>query len=202
MCLNFGDAFYLYTEVSPARMFEVLAKCTLTWPGPFQGVVLRFRVSFPDQYPFELPVVTFDRHIHHPLIMSGHAIQNDDVFTNSVPEELNRSGRLTGTLNLEPGFRELMAKDEQKVPGLNVVDVFMYVRSCFDDVQTLHGLDEEDILNPEAWSAWKAHNVRSEGEDMEERADVWKQRMNDLARQNIGAEALFDYASNPIPIPI
>jgi len=134
--------------------------------------------------------------------MSEQVIESDDVFTDSVPEELSRSGRLTGTLNLEPGFRGFLAKDEQKVPELNVIDIFIYVRSCFNDVQTLQGLLEDDILNQEAWSAWKAHKMRSKNEDTEERTDLWKQHMNYLLCQNIESEALFDHASNPIPLPI
>jgi len=185
---------------------EVLAKCTLTRPGPYQGAVLRFRVSFPDRYPFELPVVTFDRHIIHPLIMPEQAIQSDDVFTDRRPEEISRSGRLVGTFNLEPGFREFLAQKVttsmviQTEPRLSVIDVFLYVRSCFSDVQTLRNLREDNIFNLEAWLAWKAHNMRSEDEDSKVRASIWKQHMDYLVRQTIEPEALFGYASNPRPI--
>jgi len=179
---------------------EVLAKCTLTQLGPYQGAVLRFRVFFPDGYPFELPVVTFDRHINHPLIMSEQAIQSDDVFTDRGPEDISRSGRLVGTLNLEPGFRESFAADEQKAPKVNVIDIFLYVRSCFTDVQTLDGLRDHDIFNLEAWSAWKAHKARTEDDDINERAKMWRQHIDYLVRQNIENEALFDYALNSRPI--
>ena len=181
----------------------------LTGLGPYEGAVLRFRVSFSDRYPFELPVVIFDRHINHPLIMPEQAVQSDDVFTDSDPAERSSSRSLPGAMNLEPGFRDFVAYKNIKItvvdqiePRLNVIDIFLYVRSCFNDVQTLSSLRDHDIHNLEAWSAWKAHNVKTEGKNTKDRAGVWKQHMHHLVRQNVESEALLDYASNSRPIPM
>ena len=51
----------------------VLSLTHAQWSGYYTGAVLRFRLTFPDDYPERIPTVQFVTDIFHPLIdQKGH----------------------------------------------------------------------------------------------------------------------------------
>lgn len=154
---------------------------------------MRFGIRFPDNYPFELPFITFERGLFHPLVVGEEARRGDDVFVENPEDASLQKGEATGQFNLRSGFKD-NAKDVNK-PRLNIVDLLLYVRSCFDSTQILDSLQMHDIVNLAAWQAWQNHNehLRNYDEEANEN-DIWQQEMMKLLERssNTKAEDLFE----------
>ncbi|VBB83884.1 Putative protein of unknown function [Podospora comata] len=158
--------------------------------GPYATAILRFQISFPDDYPDSAPLVTFSTDIFHPLI---------SPLTTYVGEESGKKGGVRlppGGFGLSHGFPEWFAEREEGdgMGGAFVVggkgkrgrgerkvstwEVLRYIRSTFDDEKVLDGVPLEAAGNPGAWHAWRTHRrMQKEKEERErEREQREKER--------------------------
>ncbi|KIX03182.1 uncharacterized protein Z518_06734 [Rhinocladiella mackenziei CBS 650.93] len=58
----------LYLSLTPGDP-SLWAAVLFVHKGPYAGAVLRFQISFPDDYPEHPPVITFSTDIFHPLVV-------------------------------------------------------------------------------------------------------------------------------------
>ncbi|KAK0672282.1 ubiquitin-conjugating enzyme/RWD-like protein [Cercophora samala] len=164
--------------------------------GPYATAILRFQISFPDDYPDSAPLVTFSTDIFHPLI---------SPLTTYVGEESGKKGGVRlppGGFGLGHGFPGWFAEREEgegegdRMGGAFVVggkgkkkkgrgerkvgtwEVLRYIRSAFDDERVLDEVPLEAAGNPGAWHAWRTHRrVQKEREERErEREQREKER--------------------------
>lgn len=155
--------------------------------GPYAGALLRFRVLFPSEYPFELPIIIFEQSVFHPLVIGGDLPRDDDVFTKTASE-------MIGHFNLESGFKT-MATDvssHTEKCRFNVVDILLYIRSCFDDHQVMDAFNTLHIVNMAAWQAWQNYNHHQKDETDEK--GIWQVEMDNLLERSnhIKAEDMFE----------
>ncbi|KAJ7591066.1 ubiquitin-conjugating enzyme/RWD-like protein [Mycena floridula] len=106
----------------------VLAESVMIWDcvffvhqGYYADAVLKFRLSFPANYPEQPPVVHFVNDVFHPLIS---------------PE--------SGLFNLAPRFRPWRPKEH------HAFDVLHWLKAAFKK-HALDGLKDHDCLNKEAF---------------------------------------------------
>ncbi|KAI0650297.1 UBC-like protein [Trametes meyenii] len=100
-------------------------------PGYYTDSILKFRLTFPPDYPDRPPVVQFLTDIFHPLIS-----QQD------------------GTFNLAPRFRPWRPKEH------HVFDVLHWVKAAFKK-HALDEIKEGDCFNKEAYRILRYHDTTS-----------------------------------------
>ncbi|KAG2369822.1 UBC-like protein [Suillus spraguei] len=93
--------------------------------GYYQDSVLKFTVTFPNDYPERPPTVRFLTDIFHPLVDPR-----------------------TGAYSLAPRFRPWRPKEHQ------IHHILHFIKSTFKE-PTLDKLHEEDILNKEAFKLYR-----------------------------------------------
>ncbi|KAF8138306.1 ubiquitin-conjugating enzyme/RWD-like protein [Boletus edulis] len=90
-------------------------------PGDYAGSVLKFVVTFPDNYPDRPPTVRFVTDVFHPLVATQ-----------------------TGLFNLTARFRPWRPKEH------HVHDMLYFVKTAFKG-HALDRLNEMDVVNKEAF---------------------------------------------------
>jgi len=177
---------------------QLLLHADLT--GPYNGALLTFRIYFSDEYPFELPIIVFERDIFHPLVIGAEVDQDDDVFVEVTQKTASRTAETkpTGHFNLKSGLRN-MAKDVSNYAEegrISIIDILLHIRACFDDRRIIDEIHLQDIVNIAAWQAWQAHNEHLKDENNQElnEKDVWQQEMDSLIERssNIKPEDMFE----------
>jgi hypothetical protein len=155
-------------------------------------------MSFPGDYPFVLPIATFDPGVFHPLISAEEKPADDDVFVDAQESADARGARIAGSLNLKAGFPPTSVDESTAERGrFNVIEILLFIRSCFDDVKLLNNVKEVDVVDEDAWKAWVEHRrVVKEDED----ESTWNARMNLLINSNIANEELFDHVAKGLAI--
>ncbi|KIJ20000.1 hypothetical protein PAXINDRAFT_160656 [Paxillus involutus ATCC 200175] len=89
--------------------------------GPYAGSVLKFLMTFPDNYPDRLPTARFLTDVFHPLVATQ-----------------------TGSFNLTARFRPWRPKEH------HVHDILHFIKVAFKE-PALDKLDEMDAVNKEAF---------------------------------------------------
>ncbi|KAK0735749.1 ubiquitin-conjugating enzyme/RWD-like protein [Apiosordaria backusii] len=165
--------------------------------GPYATAILRFQISFPDDYPDSAPLVTFSTDIFHPLI---------SPLTTYVGEGAGEGGKKNkyrlppGGYGLGHGFPEWFTdggegggkggKGGKGKRKISTWEVLRYIRSTFDDERVLDEVPLEAAGNPGAWHAWRTHRrVQMEKERAEkERVEREKRRAEAEAEGQGGGE--------------
>ena len=146
--------------------------------GPYSPAVLRFQISFPENYPDGPPLITFSNDIFHPLLTplttytyTGAA--ENDTFSASDEERLPPGG-----FSLSHGFpqwfrrtRSTPRSSEGSTAGhqagpavrqeITVYEVLDYIRLAFTDETFLDSLPVDAAANPGAYHAWHTHRAQS-----------------------------------------
>lgn len=142
----------------------------------------------------------FERGIFHPLVVGAEAHQNDDVF-DDVPQKSASRGAETkpiGHFNLKSGFKNMATDVSCHVEEcrFNIIEILLFVRSCFDDGRIMDEIRPQDIFNIAAWQAWQAHNEEPKDETNQEVdvRDIWQQEMDNLIElsSNTKPEDMFE----------
>jgi hypothetical protein len=146
---------------------------------------------FLEDYPFVVPIVTFDTGVFHPLIAAKEASPDDDVFVDA-PKSVNaRVSRHIGTFNLKadsPHWKLSSEEGSAKRPRVNVIEILIFIRSCFDDETVLNSLSTVDIVNEAAWNAWSERELDVKTED-----STWDIEISRLKSSSIDNAELFDH---------
>jgi len=164
--------------------------------GPYIGALLRFGLHFSSEYPFELPIVVFEHGIFHPLVIGEKAQLNDDVFVDISKRHASGTGEMIGHFNLKSGFKDITIDGSSERCRFNIIDILLYIRSCFNDRRTINNLELQDIANMTAWQAWQNHNEFPKDENDQENSekDIWQQEIDNLLERssNVKPEDLFE----------
>ncbi|KAK4197227.1 hypothetical protein QBC40DRAFT_232582 [Triangularia verruculosa] len=185
--------------------------------GPYATAILRFQISFPDDYPDSAPLVTFSTDIFHPLI---------SPLTTYVGEESGKKGGVRlppGGFGLGHGFPGWFKSDDdgeqqqhQEMGGAFVVggsgikkgasggakkvstwEVLRYIKSTFDDEGVLDEVPLEAAGNPGAWHAWRTHRrCQREREQREREREEQKKREQGAA--GVGDEVVVEKAETVV----
>lgn len=131
--LNFQYASLRNINHCPNGMYITPSvESTLVWDavlfvhkGYYQDSVLKFTVTFPNDYPERPPTVRFLTDIFHPLVDPR-----------------------TGAYSLAPRFRPWRPKEHQ------IHHILHFIKSTFKE-PTLDKLHEEDVLNKEAFKLYR-----------------------------------------------
>ncbi|KAG1866644.1 UBC-like protein [Suillus subalutaceus] len=121
--LNFQYASLRNINHCPTGMYITPSvESILVWDAVLFDSVLKFTVSFPNDYPERPPTVRFLTDIFHPLVDPR-----------------------TGAYSLAPRFRPWRPKEHQ------IHHILHFIKSTFKE-PTLDKLHEEDVLNKEAFN--------------------------------------------------
>lgn len=142
--------------------------------GPYAPAVLRFQISFPDNYPHSPPLITFSNDIFHPLLTplttytyTGAA--ENDTFSASDEERLPPGGfslrhgfpqwfrRTKSTPRSSDGSGTGSQMEPSRSSTVSIFEVLDYVRLAFTDEGFLDSLPLDAAANPGAYHAWHTH---------------------------------------------
>jgi len=146
--------------------------------GPYAAAVLRFQISFPDNYPDSPPLITFSNDIFHPLLtpLSTYTYTGaaeNDTFSASDEERLPPGGfslrhgfpqwfrRTKSTPRSSEGSASGSQAESASLNAITVYEVLDYVRLAFTDENFLDSLPMEAAANPGAYHAWHTHREQS-----------------------------------------
>jgi len=146
--------------------------------GPYSPAILRFQISFPENYPDGPPLITFSNDIFHPLLTplttytyTGAA--ENDTFSASDEERLPPGGfslshgfpqwfrRTRSTPRSSEGSTSCSQAGPAVQPEITVYEVLDYIRLAFTDEKFLDSLPVDAAANPGAYHAWHTHRAQS-----------------------------------------
>jgi hypothetical protein len=140
-------------------------------PGPYAPAILRFQISFPALFPSAPPLITFSSDIFHPLLtpLTTYTyttnVSDTDTVSASDQERLPPGG-----FSLRHGFPQWFNQSRQgsaasATPRSNspitVFGVLDYIRSSFNDEDSLSSIPLEAAANPGAYHAWHTQRARN-----------------------------------------
>jgi len=154
--------------------------------GPYAPAVLRFQISFPDNYPDSPPLITFSNDIFHPLLtpLSTYTYTGaaeNDTFSASDEERLPPGGfslrhgfpqwfrRTRSTPRSSEGSGSVSQVGTEGLNAVTVYEVLDYVRLAFTDENFLDSLPMESAANPGAYHAWHTHREQSSASSQTEK---------------------------------
>jgi len=128
----------------------------------------------------------FEPGIFHPLVVGAEAHQDDDVFIEVPQKSASRAAetKTIGRFNLKSGFKHTISdvSSHAEEGRFSIIDILLYIRSCFDDRGIMDEFHAEDIVNIAAWQAWQAHieHLRDDNNQELNEKDVWLQEIEGL----------------------
>ena len=141
--------------------------------GPFEPAVFRFQIAFGSDFPLAAPIITFASDPFHPLISPLTTATFSSGLADGEAGGSGNEQRLPpGGLSLRHGFPQWFGRHttnaeadgeepsqslRQSLENIHVIDLLLYVRSCFEDEGVLDALPMEAAGNPSAWYAWRSH---------------------------------------------
>lgn len=146
--------------------------------------MLRFRISFPDDFPARPPVVAFLSDVFHPLVtpLTTYTYSTRDTGAETV-SAADEQRLPPGGLSLRHGFPQWFRGATDSVPlgerhenssvvesrggsvpekqddhgHPHIVEVLQYIRVVFDSETVLGSIPLEAAANSGAWHAWRAY---------------------------------------------
>ncbi|KAL8695290.1 MAG: hypothetical protein Q9218_000189 [Villophora microphyllina] len=155
--------------------------------GPYAPAILRFGLSFLPGYPDSPALITFLTDIFHPLVtpLTTYTYTTIDAVNTADEERLPPGGFSLGQHRDQPSMAS--NKSSRNVSGSqgndqlstggssssqdfageapahqqtcrnSALDMLIYVKRAFDDVEFLDHLPAEAAANMGAWKAWRAY---------------------------------------------
>lgn len=153
--------------------------------GPYANAILRFQISFPEDWPARAPVITFLQDVFHPLVtpLTTYTYSTRERGTDTV-SAADQEKLPPGGLVLREGFPEWFdgappkqadhsgdtAAEgrpeivESSIKSPHIVEVLHYLRLVFSVPEILDEVPLASAANPSAWHAWRSHRAKVLGE--------------------------------------
>lgn len=145
--------------------------------GPYANAILRFKITFPPDFPHSPPAIVFKTDVFHPLVSPIPALGQKTRNWDSEPMDSDAQRRqIPGMFWLEHGFPHWFGRtgsssrpsgqtfnfpSSSKVVDVTAYEILDYMRSTFDTESVLTSIPLEAAAHPSAFHAWRAHkNLR------------------------------------------
>lgn len=158
---------------------------TRSCTGPYANAILRFQISFPEDWPDRAPIITFLQDVFHPLVtpLTTYTYSTRERGTDTVsaadqeklppgglvlregfPEWFGGSASTTEARESEAGGEEPADDKENTFRPPHIVEVLHYLRLAFSVPEILDEVPLASAANPSAWHAWRSHRAKYFGE--------------------------------------
>lgn len=136
--------------------------------GPYASAVLRFNITYPEDYPERPPVITFATDIFHPSVTPLTTYTYTTIDSGAETVSAADEDRLPpGGLSLRHGFPKWFTSNtshgrvgvSSRQP--HIVEILHYMRAIFDNEAILDSIPLETAANTGAWHAWQSYRTRA-----------------------------------------
>lgn len=136
-------------------------KCSNELVGPYSPAVLRFEISFPESYPYRLPLVLFSTDMFHPLItpLTTH-MYSTDMQDNGPANATDDEILPPGGFSLRHGFPEWFKRNKIGSKGMSDTQTVSVASGQANDAATGATISpESSAMQAQSSSKVTSHSV-------------------------------------------